>query len=186
MITVFSGCNISLQVLLSIRNFLCDFLMSPFSISSCSEAVSASEAYITDFCHLHRWIHNFGAEALNSMNEFVLHHPENTPPPVFLLISHRALWNVRHLKDCLTPWKERFLSNNPSSSKSTFISYSLCLLLQQFPGMICSSFPLWWRGKWSIVGCVLTWRHCCESTYSQLMENMYILRIMYMWSTLFN
>lgn len=159
MVTVFSWSHISLHILLSIRNFLCDFLMSPFSISSCWETISASKAYVIDFSHLHRWIHYFAAEALNSMNEFVLHHPENSSPPVFLLISHRALSNIRHLNDHLTVWKERFLSNNSSSSKSTIIPHSLCLLLQCFPGVIWFFFLLWWRGNWSIVGCVMTCRH---------------------------
>ena len=99
--------------------------MSPFSISSCSEAVTTSEACITDVRPLHRRIHSFGADTLNSMNEFVLLHPEDTSPPVFLLISHRTLWNVRHLKDRLTPWKRRFLSSNPVLQNShEFLTHS--------------------------------------------------------------
>lgn len=75
--------------------------------------------------------------------------------PVFLLISRRALCNVRHLRDYFTPWKERFLSNNSNSSKSTLICHLLVLSAFSFSLIMRWCVPPSLCGQWTAVAGVL-------------------------------
>lgn len=181
---VFSWCNLSFPILWNIRNFLCNFLVSLFSIGSCWELFQYQKLL------LQTSITGRGESTLLELKDWTawinlsfITKPHTSSGPSHLPTGHFEMWGTSEIVSH-GGRREIFLKIKFSKIYlNLWLVCSLFLLPQPCHEMISSSFLLGWTVKWSCRSFAL-WMLCCES--SQLLETAYVLRIMCVWSLSFS
>lgn len=181
---VFSWCNLSFPILWNIRNFLCNFLVSLFSIRSCWELFQHQKLL------LQTSITGRGESTLLELKDWTawinlsfITKPHTSSGPSHLPTGHFEMWGTSEIVSH-GGRREIFLKIKFSKIYlNLWLVCSLFLLPQPCHEMISSSFLLGWTVKWSCRSFAL-WMLCCES--SQLLETAYVLRIMCVWSLSFS